>query len=127
MIAAMAPLADLVVLLHAAFVLFVAAGGLLALRWPRVVWLHLPALAWGAGIEILGGICPLTPLENALRGDAGYPGDFVAHYVLPWLYPAGLTREVQILLGLGALAANAAIYGWLLPRRRGKGGGTKGA
>lgn len=129
MIAAMALLADLIVLLHAAFVLFVAAGGLLALRWPRVVWLHLPALAWGAGIEILGGICPLTPLENALRaaaGDAGYAGDFVAHYVLPWLYPAGLTREVQILLGLGALAVNAAIYGWLL-RRRGKDGGTKGA
>lgn len=128
MIAAMAPLADLIVLLHAAFVLFVAAGGLLALRWPRVVWLHLPALAWGAGIEIVGGICPLTPLENQLRaaaGDAAYAGDFVAHYVLPWLYPAGLTREVQILLGLGALAANAAIYGWLL-RRRGNGGGTKG-
>jgi hypothetical protein len=121
MIAGMAPLADLVVLLHAAFVLFVAAGGLFALRWPRVVWLHLPALAWGAGIEILGGVCPLTPLENALRstvGDAGYSGDFIAHYVLPWLYPAGLTREIQILLGLGTLALNAAIYGWLLLRRR---------
>jgi hypothetical protein len=122
MIAGMAPLADLIVLLHAAFVLFVAAGGLLALRWPRIAWLHLPALAWGAGIELVGGVCPLTPLENHLRagGDAGYAGDFIAHYVLPWLYPTGLTREIQILLGLGALMLNAAIYGWVLLRRRGR-------
>jgi hypothetical protein len=110
-------LANLTVLLHFAFVAFVVAGGLLALRWPRVAWLHLPAVAWGAAVEFKGWICPLTPLENRWRGMAGadaYEGDFVARHLLPLLYPAGLTPDIQILLGSGVLATNAAIYAWVL-------------
>ena len=83
-------MADLIVLLHFAFVVFVVLGGLLALRWPRVVWLHVPAVIWGALVEFTGWICPLTPLENRLRrasGEASYQGDFIAHYILPALYP----------------------------------------
>jgi len=114
-------LADLIVLLHFAFVAFVVAGGLLALRWPRAAWLHLPAAAWGAAIEFFGWICPLTPLENALRQASGagvYGGDFVGRYLLPILYPAGLTAQIQMLLGVGVLVVNAAIYGWVLFRRK---------
>jgi len=106
-------LADAVVLLHAAFVLFVVLGGLLVLRWPRLAWAHLPIVAWGAGIEFLGGICPLTPLENhwrRLAGEGGYPGGFVEHYVIALLYPAGLTRGVQLALGGLVLAVNTAVY-----------------
>ncbi len=112
-------LADAVAVVHFGFVLFVALGGLAVLRWRRLAWLHLPALAWGAGIEFTGGICPLTPLENYLRaraGEAGYPGGFIEHYLLPVLYPPGLTRGVQIFLGIGVLAVNGAVY-WLLWRR----------
>lgn len=114
-------LADLVVALHAGFVLFVVFGGLLALRWPRAAWVHLPAAAWGVAIELGGWMCPLTPLENRLRETAyepGYSGDFVARYVFPVLYPEGLTREIQILLGLGVLALNAVIYWQVLARHR---------
>jgi hypothetical protein len=106
-------LADLVVVLHAGFVLFVVLGGLVALRWPRAAWLHLPVVAWGAGIEFMGGVCPLTPLENRLRqlgGEAGYAGGFVEHYLLPALYPEALTREVQYALGGFVLALNLAVY-----------------
>ncbi|HKH45753.1 MAG TPA: DUF2784 domain-containing protein [Thermoanaerobaculia bacterium] len=106
-------LADLIVLLHTGFVLFVVLGGLLALRWPRAAWLHLPAALWGAGIEFAAGICPLTPLENHLRrlgGEAGYTGGFVEHYVLPVLYPDGLTREVQLVLGTFVVVLNLAVY-----------------
>lgn len=114
-------LADLVLLLHAAFVAFVMLGGLLSLRWPRAAWLHLPLVAWGAGIEFLGGICPLTPLENHWRhlaGGQGYTGGFVEHYVVAALYPDGLTRNVQFALGLLVLAVNAAIYGCAWRRNR---------
>jgi len=113
-------LADAVVLLHAAFVLFVVLGGLLVLRWPRLAWVHLPIVAWGAGIEFLGGICPLTPLENhwrRLAGEGGYPGGFVEHYVIALLYPAGLTRGVQLALGGLVLAVNTAVY-FAMWRRR---------
>lgn len=114
-------LADLVVALHFAFVLFVVLGGLFALRWPRAAWLHLPAAIWGAGIEFLAGVCPLTPLENRLRrlgGEAGYSGGFVEHYLLPVLYPAGLTREVQLALGTFVVALNVVIYAMVWRRRR---------
>ncbi len=90
------------VLVHFAFVAFVVLGGLLALRWPRAAWVHLPAAAWGAWIEFAGWICPLTPLEVRLRrlgGEAGYAGGFVEHYILPVLYRGGLTRGVEIGLG----------------------------
>jgi Protein of Unknown function (DUF2784) len=112
--------ADAVALLHLAFVLFVAVGGLLVLRWPRLAWLHLPAAAWGAWVECAGWICPLTPLENQLRqavGESGYAGGFIDHYLWPLLYPTGLTREVQWALGAGVLALNGAVYGLLLVRR----------
>lgn len=112
--------ADLVASLHFAFVVFVVLGGLLVLRWPRLAWLHLPAVAWGASIELLGWICPLTPLENRLRheaGLAGYEGGFVEHYLLPMLYPASLSRSVQVILGLSVLLINAVVYGSILRRR----------
>ena len=105
--------ADAVLVLHLGFVLFVALGGLLALRWPRVAWMHIPAAIWGAAIEFGGWICPLTPIENDLRARAGespYTGDFVARYLLPVIYPEGLTRDAQIVLGLGVVLLNAAIY-----------------
>ena len=113
--------ADAVLLAHAAFVAFAVLGGLLVLRWRRLAWVHLPVVAWGAGIEFTGGICPLTPLENHLRAlahEQGYAGGFVEHYVFGLLYPEGLTRNVQVALGLGVLALNAAVYAWLWYRRR---------
>jgi hypothetical protein len=114
-------LADLVLAFHAAFVAFVMLGGLLVLRWPRLAWVHLPVVAWGAGIELSGGICPLTPLENhwrLLAGQQGYPGGFVEHYVLPLLYPEGLTRTAQFVLAAVVLGVNVSIYAWALRRRR---------
>ncbi|HKV10313.1 MAG TPA: DUF2784 domain-containing protein [Thermoanaerobaculia bacterium] len=113
-------LADFVVVLHFGFVLFVVLGGLFALRWPRAAWFHLPAAIWGAGIEFLQGICPLTPLENHLRklgGEGGYAGGFVEHYVLPVLYPAGLTRGVQLALGIFVVGFNVAVYAVVWRRR----------
>jgi hypothetical protein len=106
-------LADGVVLFHALFVAFVVAGGFIALRWRRVAWLHVPAAAWGALIEFAGWICPLTPLENALRqraGEAGYAGGFVDHYVVGALYPAGLTPSVRWFLGAFVLIVNVVAY-----------------
>jgi len=106
-------LAELVVVLHFCFVLFVLFGGALALRWPKMVWLHLPAAAWGALISFAGWVCPLTPLEKWLRrqgGAAGYEGGFVEHYILPVLYPRGLTHEVQIALGVIVILLNVVIY-----------------
>jgi hypothetical protein len=114
-------LADVIVVVHFAFVLFVVLGGLLVLPWPAVRWVHLPAAAWGVWIEFTGRICPLTPLENALRlrgGEAAYSGDFVSRYVLPVLYPAGLTRPVQLFLGLIVIAVNVAVYAVLWARAR---------
>jgi hypothetical protein len=112
--------ADLLVLFHLGFILFVAAGALLALRWPRIVWAHLPAAVWGALIELNGWLCPLTPLENRLRlagGDAGYSGGFIDHYIMPLVYPPGLSRELQIALGCVVIIVNGLVYGVLLCRR----------
>jgi hypothetical protein len=114
-------LADAVVVLHALFLLFVILGGFLALRWPRVVWAHLPAALWGAAIEIGGWLCPLTPLEIALRergGEEAYRGGFIAHYLIPVVYPPGLTRGVELLLAAGVIAINAPLYAALLRKRR---------
>jgi hypothetical protein len=113
--------ADLVVAVHLLFITFVIGGGFLVWRWRRLVWAHLPAAVWGALIEFAGWICPLTPLENALRqraGDAGYAGGFVEHYVIPVVYPAGLTPTVQIVLGLGVIVVNAIAYGVVIARWR---------
>jgi Protein of Unknown function (DUF2784) len=114
-------LADLVVVLHFGFVAFVALGGFLVIRSPKIAWAHVPAAVWGIGIELTGWICPLTPLENALRARAGgaeYEGDFVARYLLPVLYPEGLTRETQLVLGAGVALANAVLYAIAVRRHR---------
>ncbi|HYD80689.1 MAG TPA: DUF2784 domain-containing protein [Paucimonas sp.] len=106
-------LADLVLLLHAAFVAFAVFGGLLALRYPRMPWFHLPALAWGVAVESLDWICPLTPLENRLRrlgGEAGYDAGFVEHYIGMVLYPESLALELRYLLAIGLIAVNVAVY-----------------
>lgn len=116
--------ADVVVLLHATFVVFVVLGGLLAIRWPRLVWVHLPAATWGAAIEIGGGLCPLTPLENMLRERAGgtrYGSDFIEHYLLPVLYPAGLTHDIQVWLGGLVIGVNLSIYVGVIWIRRSRG------
>ena len=113
-------MADLLLVLHGAFVLFVVAGGLLVLRWPRLAWVHVPAALWGAAIEFGGFICPLTPLEKAWRRAAGgqaYEGGFVEHYVTAALYPSGLTRAVQVTLGALVLGVNGWVY-WSVWRRR---------
>ena len=113
-------LAGAVVLFHAAFVVFVIAGGFIALRWRRVVWLHVPAAIWGIAIEYGGWVCPLTPLEIALRersGVAGYSGGFIEHYVLRRLYPSGLTPPIRWLLGSLALVLNIVAY-TLIARQR---------
>jgi hypothetical protein len=113
--------ADIIVALHFLFVAFVVLGGLLVLRWPRTAWLHVPAVIWGVLVEFTGWICPLTPLENRLRrasGESGYQGDFIAHYILPVLYPNGLTRRDQLLLGGLALGINVLIYALAAVRHR---------
>lgn len=117
-------LADLLVLAHLAFVVFVVTGGLAVLRWPKVAWAHLPAAGWGALIEFTGWVCPLTPLENRLRGmagEAGYSGGFVEHYLLPLLYPGALTREIQVALGVAVVVVNVAVYALVLRRKRRRG------
>ena len=114
-------LADAVAVIHVSFVGFVVCGGFAVWRWLRVAWVHLPAVAWGVGIEWTGAVCPLTPLENWLRHracQAGYEGDFLAQLLDPFLYPRGLTRTTQVILGALAFAINVAAYASLWYRRR---------
>jgi len=113
--------ANAVVLAHLAFILFVVFGALLVLKWRWVAWVHVPAASWGAAVEFFGLICPLTPLEMRLRDVAGmatYEGDFVGHYILPVMYPAGLTPALQAWLGAIVVLSNVAIYGLVLARGR---------
>jgi len=113
-------LADVVLVLHLGFVGFVVLGGLLVVKRPRWAWAHVPAAVWGVIVEYTGWICPLTPLELALRergGSAGYPGGFLEHYVTAVLYPVGLTRGWQIALGSLALGFNVVVY-WLATHQR---------
>jgi hypothetical protein len=113
-----ARLADLVLLTHLAFILFVTFGGLLVIRRRRVAWVHLPVLLYGAAIEIVGWICPLTPLEQRLRreaGQAGYEGGFIEHYVGELVYPAAW-GYIHVWLGLLLIVFNAAVYGVVLWR-----------
>ncbi len=115
----MSVLADSVVLLHMCFVVFVVAGGLLALRWRRMAWVHVPCAVWGAWIEFAGWICPLTPLEIWLRrraGEAGYERGFIEHYILPVLYPSELTRSTQLVLGIVVVVLNVVLYAWVWRR-----------
>jgi hypothetical protein len=113
--------ADAVLVVHAGFIAFVVLGGVLVWRVPSLAWLHLPAVAWATFVEATGRICPLTHIENHLRhvaGEAGYGVDFVSHYLLHAIYPAGLTRELQLGLALFVVAINLAVYaGWLLYKR----------
>lgn len=114
-------LADALVVIHFGFILFVIFGALGALRYRWWPWLHLPVVAWGVLIEWVGWICPLTPLENrfrALAGQGGYQGGFIEHYLIPVIYPDGLTRGVQWTLGALVLAINGALYFWVIRRRR---------
>jgi hypothetical protein len=113
--------ADLLVILHLVFIVFVITGGFLALRWPRLIWAHVPCALWGATIEFTGWICPLTPLENRLRraaGAQGYEGGFIDHYIVPVVYPAGLTHDMQVWLGFGVVVLNLVAYGLLWRQRR---------
>ncbi|MDI2595341.1 DUF2784 domain-containing protein [Pseudomonas sp. 681] len=112
--------ADGLVLFHLLFILFVLFGGLLVLRWPSLAWLHLPAAAWGVIVEVFHLTCPLTYWENLMReaaGQIGYGGGFIEHYVWPVIYPAGLTPEIQWVLGSVVLAVNVLVYGRLIRLR----------
>lgn len=114
-------LADAVLIVHACFVAFVVLGAGLVPRWPRLAWIHVPAVAWGVAVELAGWVCPLTPLEDRLRraaGQGGYGGDFIGHWIQALLYPAGLTRPLQWLLAALVLAINVAAYRSLWRRRR---------
>lgn len=114
-------LADAILIVHLAFVAFVVFGALAVVRWPRVAWLHVPAGVWGIMIEYGGSICPLTPLEIALRrrgGQVGYAGGFIEHYVTAVVYPEGLTRRTQLMLGSVALGVNLLVYAHIVSRRR---------
>ncbi len=111
--------ADFLVLLHLGFIVFVMLGGLLVLKWHWVSLLHLPTVIWGFVIEYRGGICPLTPWENSLRrlaGQEGYAEGFIEHYILPIIYPPGLTRDIQLTLAIAVVTVNLVVYGWLLWR-----------
>jgi len=116
-------LADILVIIHLLFIIFVVLGGLMVLKWRWTIWLHIPAAIWGALIEFMGWICPLTPLENHFRilaGESGYTGDFVARYILPLIYPGALTREIQILLGIFVVVVNLAVYAYVFWRYKTK-------
>jgi uncharacterized protein DUF2784 len=109
-------LADMVAVVHLLFVLFVIFGSLFLIRWPRMVWIHAPALVWGLFVEFAGATCPLTPLENRLRvlgGETGYPHDFLSHWLQTVLYPEGLTRGFQMMLGTSLLLLNLGLYLWI--------------
>ena len=113
-------LADVLVVLHFGFIVFVVLGALTVFRWPKMVWAHIPCALWGAWIELSGGICPLTPLEVRFRrmgGTEGYTGGFIEHYLVPIVYPAGLTRTHQLVLGGLVVAVNAGLYVFLVWRR----------
>ena len=113
-------LADIILLLHLSFIVFVLVGGFLAIRWPWLPWVHLPAFVWGAAIEFGGWICPLTPLENRLRnssGEAGYSGGFIEHYLVPLIYPTDLTYQIQVFLGVGVVLLNIIAYTFVIWRK----------
>ncbi|MBU2622644.1 MAG: DUF2784 domain-containing protein [Proteobacteria bacterium] len=112
--------ADIIVLVHLMFIVFVVTGGFFVLKWPKIAWLHIPAVIWGALIEFAGWVCPLTPVENSLReagGKAAYQSEFINHYIIPVIYPAGLTREIQFVMGCIVIVLNVLIYGMLIVKK----------
>ena len=112
--------ADLVTILHLLFIVLVVLGGLLVLRWPRLAWVHVPIVIWGFLIEVMGWICPLTPLEQKLRlaaGERGYEGSFIDHYIVPLMYPQGLTYSMRMVLAGIIAVLNISIYLWLIRKR----------
>jgi hypothetical protein len=112
-------IANILVLFHLLFIIFVIFGGFLVLRWRNIFWLHIPCAIWGVLIEFAGWLCPLTPMENHFRqlaGQAGYYGGFIDHYILPVIYPTALTREIQYILGIGVITINLIAYGLVLYR-----------
>ncbi|MGM0558027.1 MAG: DUF2784 domain-containing protein [Myxococcota bacterium] len=115
--------ADMVLVAHLSFILFIVLGGLLALRWRWMPWVHLPTVAYGALIEFVGWTCPLTPLERRLRvaaGQGGYQESFVEHYIVPIIYPSGYSFGLRMALGTAVIVINVAIYAWLIVRSRGE-------
>jgi hypothetical protein len=116
-------IAEIIVLLHLIFIIYVVLGGFVTWRWPKNIWFHLPCVIWGSLIELYGWICPLTPLENEFRykaGSSGYTGGFIEQYILPIIYPTQLTREIQIILGLAVVVINVIAYGLFIYKRFGK-------
>jgi hypothetical protein len=114
-------LAGVIIVAHFLFIAFVAAGGLLVLRWPSLAWVHLPAVVWGIVVELTGWICPLTPLENYLRqlaGKSSYSGDFIEQYLIPIIYPANLTAATQYILGGLVIAVNLILYFLVIQKQR---------
>ena len=114
-------LADLLVLFHLVFILYVIAGALLIFKWPKTLWVHLPACFWGMTVEFSGWICPLTPWEIHLRrlaGEEGYTGSFIEHYLIPIIYPSGLNRGIQMLMGSIVLIVNLSLYTLILIKKR---------
>ena len=113
--------ADFIVIIHFGFIVFIVLGGLLVFRWPKLMWLHLPAVAWGVVIEFAGFICPLTPLENRLRiaaGESGYSSRFIDKYLIPVVYPDGLDGPTQIALGVLVISINLVLYGVVVAKRK---------
>jgi hypothetical protein len=118
-------LSDVVVLIHLAFILFAVLGGIFVIWRRRILWLHLPAVAWAAWIEFCGGICPLTHMENWLlvkSGQGGYHGDFIANYIMPIVYPANLTRKIQVTLAISVIIINLLIYGCVFMMKKNNSG-----
>lgn len=117
-------LANAVVIVHVGFVAFVVFGGILAWRWRRIAWIHVPTVLYGATIEFVGWVCPLTPLENHFRrlaGQSGYAGGFIEHYIIPVLYPTDWTISLRVVLGTLVLVVNALAYGvyfWRIAKAR---------
>lgn len=114
-------LADIVLLLHLAFIVFVVLGALLVFRWRRIAWLHIPMVLWASMVNLTPWLCPLTPLEKYFRaaaGQAGYEGGFIAHYLLPVIYPRGLTYDLALIVGIGIVVWNVLLYSLLVYRIR---------
>jgi hypothetical protein len=105
--------ANLVLLLHFAFVVLAVFGGLCVLISPRWAWFHVPIVVWSSVVNLAGWTCPLTPLENRFRASAsgaGYEGGFVQHYIGSVVYPKGMPRRLELIAGVSVALWNAMLY-----------------